>query len=105
MVHAMIIDPRVAVERAAITVYNAGAPIGSGGRAADVLGAAGLLVGQIDTAPRVTTTRIHAGMGARHSAELVIKLLGLSTDALVVDGDSKDVTVLLGPDLHLPPSA
>jgi LCP family protein required for cell wall assembly len=105
IVHAIVTDPRVAAERAAITVYNAGAPVGSGGRAADLLGAAGLPVSQIDTAPRVPATRIEAGVGARHSAELVAKLLGLSTDALVVDGDSKDVTILLGPDLHLPPSA
>jgi LCP family protein required for cell wall assembly len=105
MVHALITDPRVAAERAAIAVYNAGAPTGSGGRAADLLGAAGLLVNQIDTAPRVATTRIQAGLRARHSAELVAKLLGVPHEALVVAGDTTDVTVLLGPDLHLPPSA
>ncbi len=105
MVHSMITDPRIAAERAAVAVLNAGAPVGSGGRTAVLLGSAGLLVSQIDTAPRVAATRIQAGIGARHSAELVVKLLGLPSDALVVDGDSKDVTVLLGPDLRLPPSA
>jgi hypothetical protein len=105
MVHAMVTDPRVAAEKAAIAVYNAGAPVGSGSRTADVLGAAGLLVNQVATAPRVPTTRIEAGGGARHSAELVAQLLGLSSDALVVDGDSADVKVLLGPDLRLPSGA
>jgi hypothetical protein len=70
-----------------------------------LIGRAGLLVSQIDTAPRVAATRIQAGIGARHSAELVAKLLGLPIDALIVDGDSKDVTVLLGPDLRLPASS
>ena len=105
MVHAMLLNPRVAAEKAAIAVYNAGAPVGSGSRAAGVLGAAGLVVNQIATAPRVTATRIEAGGGARHSAELVAELLGLPTDALVVDGDSTDVKVLLGPDLRLPAGA
>ena len=105
IVHSMIADPRVAAERAAVTVYNAGAPAGSGGRAADLLGAAGLVVNQIATAPRVPTTRVQAGANARHSAELVAQLLGLSQDALVLDGDSRDVTVLLGPDVKFPPSA
>jgi hypothetical protein len=70
-----------------------------------LLSAAGLVVNQIATAPRVATTRIQAGAGARNSAQLVAKLLGLSSDALVVDGDSRNVIVLLGPDLHFPPSA
>jgi polyisoprenyl-teichoic acid--peptidoglycan teichoic acid transferase len=105
IVHSMVTDPRVAAERAAIAVYNAGAPVGSGGRAADLLGAAGLPVNQVATAPRVTSTRIQAGLGARRSAELVAHLLGLPTGALVVDGDSRDITVLLGPDLRLPPGA
>lgn len=105
LVHGMIADPRVAAERAAIVVYNAGAPLGSGGRAADLFGAAGLVVNQIATAPRVATTRIQAGTNAKHSAELVAHLLGLSQDALVLDGDSRDVTVLLGPDVRFPPSA
>jgi polyisoprenyl-teichoic acid--peptidoglycan teichoic acid transferase len=105
MVHSMLLNPRVAAEKAAIDVYNAGAPVGSGSRAAGVLGAAGLVVNQVATAPRVPTTRIEAGGGARHSAELVAQLLGLSTDALVVNGDSTDVKVLLGPDLRLPAGA
>jgi LCP family protein required for cell wall assembly len=105
MVHSMVEDPRVAAEKAAIAVYNAGAPVGSGSRAAGVLGAAGLLVNQIATAPRVTATRIEAGGGARHSAERVAQLLGLPADALIVNGDSTDVKVLLGPDLRLPAGA
>ncbi|HEX8968505.1 MAG TPA: LytR C-terminal domain-containing protein, partial [Chloroflexota bacterium] len=105
MVHAMLTDPLMAAEQAAIVVYNAGAPSGSGGRAADLIGAAGLTVNQVATAPRVTASRIQAGVGARRSAELVAHLLGLGSDALVVDGDSRDVTVLLGPDLRLPPRA
>ena len=43
-------------------------------------------------------------MPLRHSAELIAHLLGLPADALVVDGDSSDVRVLLGPDLRLPPA-
>jgi hypothetical protein len=70
-----------------------------------VLGAAGLVVNQIANAPRVTATRIEAGLGAKRSAELVAHLLGLTSDALVVDGDSSNIKVLLGPDLRLPPSA
>jgi polyisoprenyl-teichoic acid--peptidoglycan teichoic acid transferase len=103
MVHAMLSDPRVAAERAAIAVYNAGAPAGSGGRTADLLGAAGLTVSQIATAPRVATTRIQAGAGAQRSAELVAHVLGLQSNAIILDGDSREVTVLLGPDLRLPP--
>jgi len=102
MVHAMVSDPQVAAEQAAIDVYNAGAPIGSGGRAATVLGAAGLTVKEIANAPRVAATRIEAGGGARRSAELVAHLLGLSSDALVVDGDSSDIKILLGPDARVP---
>jgi LCP family protein required for cell wall assembly len=102
MVRAMVVDPRVAAEQAAISVYNAGAPVGSGSRAADLLSAYGLVVNQIATAPRVATTRIEAGGGARHSAELVARVLGLPADALTVDGDSATITVLLGPDLRLP---
>src|SRR5262249_19673317 len=83
---AMMVDPRVGSEQADISVLNAGAPVGSGSRAADVLGAAGLAVNQIATAPRIATSRIEAGGGARYSAELVARLLGLPADALVVDG-------------------
>ncbi len=102
LVHAMVSDPQVAAEQAAIDVYNAGAPVGSGGRAATLLGAAGLTVKQIATAPRVAATRIEAGGGARRSAELIAHLLGLSDDVLVVDGDSSDIKVLLGPDARVP---
>lgn len=105
MVHALVVDPRIAAEQAAISVFNAGAPAGSGGRAANLLGAAGLLVNEIATAPHVAATRIEAGGGARHSAELVAHLLGVSADALVINGESSTVTVMLGPDLQLPPSA
>jgi LCP family protein required for cell wall assembly len=103
MVRAMLADPRVASEQAAISVYNAGAPVGSGSRAATLLGAAGLVVNQIANAPHVDATRIQAGGGARHSAELIAHVLGLSTDALEFDGDSSNVRVLLGPDVQLPP--
>jgi len=101
-VRAMILDPRVATERAQIEVYNAGAPAGSGGRAAALLGRAGLTVGQIATAPRVTSTRIEAGSAARQSAEIVARVLGLPPNALVVSGDSNAVHVLLGPETELP---
>jgi polyisoprenyl-teichoic acid--peptidoglycan teichoic acid transferase len=99
---AMILDPRVAAERAEIAVYNAGAPTGSGGRAADLLGHAGLLVGQIATAPQVTSTRIEAGSAARQSAEMVARVLGVPSDALVVTDASNAVRVLLGPETRLP---
>jgi LCP family protein required for cell wall assembly len=102
MVHAMVVDPSIGSEQAAISVFNAGAPVGSGSRAADLLGAAGLVVNEIATAPRVAATRIEAGGGARHSGALVAKVLGLPADALTVDGDSTKVRVLLGPDLQLP---
>jgi polyisoprenyl-teichoic acid--peptidoglycan teichoic acid transferase len=102
MVRAMVSDPSIAGEQAAISVLNAGAPVGSGSRAADLLGAAGLVVNQIATAPRVTTTRIEAGGGAKHSAALVAHVLGLPADVLSIDGDSTNVKVLLGPDLELP---
>jgi LCP family protein required for cell wall assembly len=101
-VRAMIMSPRVAAERAEIAVYNAGAPVGSGGRVAELLGNAGLVVGQISTATRVTSTRIEAGASARQSAEAIIRVLGLSKEALVVSGDSHAIRVLLGPDVQLP---
>ena len=102
MVHAVMLNPRVGSEQADISVFNAGAPVGSGGRAADLLGAAGLVVDQIATAPHVAATRIEAGEGARQSAELVAHVLNLPDDALTVAGDSATVHVLLGPDLQLP---
>jgi LCP family protein required for cell wall assembly len=99
---AMVLYPRVAAERAEIAVYNAGAPVGSGGRAADLLARAGLLVGQIATAPRVSSTRIEAGSAARQSAETVARVLGLPSDALVISDDSHAVRILLGPETRLP---
>jgi LCP family protein required for cell wall assembly len=101
-VRAMVLAPRAAPERAEIAVYNAGAPVGSGGLAADLLGRAGLVVGQISTAPRVSATRIEAGSAARLSAELAAGVLGIPTDALVLSGDSNAVRILLGPDVRLP---
>jgi hypothetical protein len=83
-VRAMILQPRVAAERAEIAVFNAGAPLGSGGRAADLLGRAGVLVSQIATAPPVMATRIETGSAAQHSAEVVARVLGLSPDAVVL---------------------
>ena len=100
----MVSDPRVAAEHAVVDVYNAGAPVGSGGRAATLLGAAGLTVNEIADAPRVSTSRIEAGGGAQRSAQLIAQLLGLSSDVLVVNGDSSDIKVLLGPDAHVPPA-
>jgi LCP family protein required for cell wall assembly len=101
-VRAMILEPRVAAERAEIAVYNAGAPVGSGGRAADLLAKAGVLVGQIATAPQVNSTRIETGSAARLSAEIVARILGIPNDALVVNADSRAIRILLGPDTHLP---
>jgi hypothetical protein len=101
-VRAMVLEPRVAAERAEIAVYNAGAPVGSGGRAADLLAKAGVLVGQIATAPQVNSTRIETGSAARLSAEIVAKILGIPNDALVVNADSRAIRILLGPDTHLP---
>jgi hypothetical protein len=71
---------------------------------ADLLGRAGLSVGQIATAPRVSATRIEAGSGARLSAQMIARMLGLSANALVVSDDSRDIRVLLGPETSLPPS-
>jgi LCP family protein required for cell wall assembly len=101
-VRAMILEPRVAAERAEIAVYNAGAPVGSGGRAADLLAKAGVLVAQVATAPPVNSTRIETGSSARLSAQIVARILGIPNDALVVDTDSHAVRILLGPDAHLP---
>jgi hypothetical protein len=50
----------------------------------------------------VATSRIEAGSGARQTAALVVQTLGLPADALIVDGDSSTVRVLLGPDTKLP---
>jgi LCP family protein required for cell wall assembly len=98
MVHAMVVDPQIGSEQAAISVLNAGAPAGSGSQAAVLLGAAGLIVNEVATAPRVAATRIEAGGGARHSAELAARVLGLPADALTVIGGSTTIRVLLGPD-------
>src|SRR6202011_5486077 len=46
-VKELIDQPRVAAERADIAIYNAGAPAGSGSKAAQVLKQAGLLVSTI----------------------------------------------------------
>jgi LCP family protein required for cell wall assembly len=97
-VRALVLEPRAAAERAVIAVYNAGAPVGSGARAAELLRQNGLSVGQIATAPRVASTRIETGSGARQSAELIARILSVSPDALVVSDDSSDVRVLLGPE-------
>ena len=94
--------PRVAAERAEIAVFNDGAPVGTGSKAADVLRRVGLLVSTVDTGTRVASSRIEAGAGARQTAALVVQALGLPAEALVVDGDSSTVRVLLGPDVHLP---
>jgi hypothetical protein len=99
---AMILEPRVASERADIAVYNAGAPAGSGGRVADLLGRVGLHVNQIDTAPLVASTRIETGSAARQSAAAIARALGLPSDALVVVGESHSVRILLGPEVRLP---
>ena len=98
----MIEQPRAAAEQAEIDVYNDGAPVGSGNKAAEVLRRAGLLVTRIDTGTRVASSRIEAGAGAQQTAALILQALGLPSDALVVDGDSSTVRVLLGPDAQLP---
>lgn len=101
-VKALVEQPRIVAERAHIAIYNAGAPVGSGGRVADLLGRRGLTVSTIDRAPAVQATRVEAGSGARETATAVARVLGLNAEALVVEGDSTDVQVLLGPDTRLP---
>lgn len=101
-VHTLVIQPRVAGEHAAISVYNAGAPIGTGSSAADLLGRSGLPVAAIAPATeRVTATRVQAGAAARQTATLIAQTLHLSSDALEFAGDRNNVDVLLGPDVHL----
>jgi LCP family protein required for cell wall assembly len=98
-VHQLVEQPRIAAEAARVTIYNAGAPLGSGSTAAEVLRKAGLTVASVDTAAsRVNATRIEAGVRARQTAAKIAELLGLAPDALVVDGDSSSIQVLLGPD-------
>ena len=101
-VKELIQQPRIAAERADIAVYNAGAPAGSATRAADALKRVGLLVSTIDVGTRVAASRIEAGAGARQTAALIVQTLGLPADALVVDGESSTVRVLLGPDAQAP---
>jgi LCP family protein required for cell wall assembly len=101
-VKALIEQPRVATEHADIVVYNAGAPVGSGSQAADLLRREGLVVSKIATTQRVSATRIEAGSGAHETAAAVARALGVASDALVLVGDSTDVQVLLGPDARLP---
>jgi len=102
-VKQLIERPRVAAERADITVLNDGAPVGSGSRAAEALRRVGLVVSSVDTGVvRVSASRIEAGAGARQTAALVVQALGLPPEALVVDGISSSVRVLLGPDAQLP---
>ncbi|HEY0582055.1 MAG TPA: LCP family protein [Chloroflexota bacterium] len=102
-VRQLMDQPRVVAEQADIAIYNAGAPAGSGGSTAQLLRRAGLAVGAVEMAPqRVLTTRIEAGAGARETAAMIARTLGLPGDVLVVDGSSSSVRVLLGPDVHLP---
>jgi LCP family protein required for cell wall assembly len=102
-VRQLVEQPRVAAEQADIGVYNAGAPVGTGGTAAALLGRLGLPVARVETAPqRVVATRIEAGSGARETAAMIAKTLGLPADALVMTGESSSVRVLLGPDAHIP---
>jgi LCP family protein required for cell wall assembly len=98
----LIEAPKLAAERAEISIYNAGAPIGSGGQIAALLGKIGLTVIAVDVAPRVASTRIEAGSGARQTATAIARELGLSVDSLMIDGSSSSVRILLGPDLRLP---
>ena len=101
-VHALVLEPRVVAEHAAIAVYNAGAPVGTGSSAADLLGRSGLQVASIAPATeRVSATRIQAGAAARQTATLIAQTLHLPSDALQIDGDRNNVDVLLGPDVHL----
>lgn len=101
-VHTLVIEPRVAAEHASISLYNAGAPVGTGSSAADLLGRSGLSVASIaPAAEQVTATRILAGAAARQTATLIAQTLHLSSDALQFDGDRNNVDVLLGPDVRL----
>jgi LCP family protein required for cell wall assembly len=101
-VKRLIEQPRVAVERADIAGYNAGAPAGSGSIAAATLGRAGFHVSTIATGRRVAATRIEAGSSARQTAMLVARTLELPVDALVISCDSSSVSIWLGPDMRLP---
>jgi LCP family protein required for cell wall assembly len=103
-VRRLVLSPRIAAERAEITVLNAGAPPGTGGAVSDLLGKNGLIVTKVDVAPSEPATHIEAGSAARRSAESIATLLGLAPGALVVTNDdtSSAIRVVLGPDLRLP---
>jgi LytR_cpsA_psr family len=64
----LIEHPRVVAERADITIYNAGAPVGVGSRAVALLGRVGLVVSKTEIAPCVAARRIEAGAAARETA-------------------------------------
>src|SRR5207248_9377349 len=79
-VRGVILNARVAAERAEIAVYNAGAPAGSGGRGADLPGPAGSPAGPITNAPRVAARPTEAGGAAPHTAAGLVRVLGLPAE-------------------------
>jgi polyisoprenyl-teichoic acid--peptidoglycan teichoic acid transferase len=102
-VRRLVTSPRIAAERAEITILNAGAPPGTGGVVSDLLGKNGLIVTKVDVAPAQPVTHIEAGAAVRHSAESIARLLGLGPGALLVtDEPGPDIRVVLGPDIRLP---
>ena len=104
MVRAMVesTDPSIVAEQAAISVLQRGGAgwLGQSRRGPAGRGRPG---GQSNRDRAARDDDAHRSRRRRqHSAELVAHVLGLSADALTVEGDSTDVKVLLGPDLELP---
>ncbi|MBV9359434.1 MAG: LCP family protein [Chloroflexi bacterium] len=102
-VRGLVTNPRIAAERAQVTVLNAGAPVGTGGLVSDMLTRSGLDVVKVTTAPTETVSRVDAGSSVRKSAETIVQTLQLPADALqVTDDPGTDIRVVLGPDVRLP---
>jgi hypothetical protein len=102
-VRRLISTPRIAAERAQVTVLNAGAPVGTGGIVSDVLTKNGLDVVKVTTAPAERVSHVEAGSSVRQSAETIVQALQLPPDALrATDDQGADIRVVLGPDVRLP---
>jgi hypothetical protein len=102
-VRRLVSNPRIAAERAQVTVLNAGAPVGTGGAASDLLATSGLDVVKVATAPTETVSHVDAGNGVRQSAETIVQVLKLGPDALrLTDDQGTDIRVVIGPDVRLP---